>query len=238
MKRLLLIALALILCLGVLAACDEPTTPPAGDTPGTQETPGGGETPTPGDGTPPTDTSTTEDKTAVPESLVLRNVSLDENTTYIMTHNYDAATHIDDVTLVTVYAGNYGTRTQTYIYSYQYDRSSDLWSLIGGKNGLQSDVVSFDPESFIGKTFEGSYSQADSGQYSIQVTNLDLKNEKITVKYSISVQNYGLLSKTEILSIFPFSDGSGYGFEIHYTRSMVVRYFITFTLDLNKGIYA
>ena len=51
MKKLLLITLALILCLGILAACDEPTEPPAGDTPGTQETPGGDETP--GGGEPP-----------------------------------------------------------------------------------------------------------------------------------------------------------------------------------------
>lgn len=43
MKKLLLVLFALVLGLGVLAACDEPTTPPAGDTPGTQETPGGGE---------------------------------------------------------------------------------------------------------------------------------------------------------------------------------------------------
>lgn len=39
MKKLLLFLLALILCLGVLAACDDSTTPSTGETPGGDETP-------------------------------------------------------------------------------------------------------------------------------------------------------------------------------------------------------
>ncbi len=53
MKKLSLLLLALLLCLCVLASCDEPTTPPEGETPGGEVTPGGNETQKPDDGETP-----------------------------------------------------------------------------------------------------------------------------------------------------------------------------------------
>lgn len=159
--------------------------------------------------------------------------------TYEINHNYEKATYIDDVELITYYSGDFGVRTKNYTYAYQYDKSSDLWSLIGTDNGLQSDVTTLNPKAYIGKSFEGRFDQADSGQYFIKVRDLDLTNKTITIDYSLEFDDGETVSKTAVTTAMgTFSDGSGFGFDINYMRSMVVMFFVTFSLDLIEGICA
>ena len=172
----------------------------------------------------------------VPDSLILRNVSVEENVTYDINHKYDSETHIDDVELVTSYNGDFGVQTKTYTYSYQYDQSSDLWSLIGNSNGLQSDSTTLDPNAFIGKSFKGRFAKAYSGQYNIYARDLDLTNKIITIDYTIIFDDGDVLYNTATTDIVSFSDGTGLGFNIEYTRSFVVRFGISFSLDMFEGI--
>lgn len=185
-------------------------------------------------------TAPSEEVNEVPESVVLRNISIDENATYSITHNYDSASHIDDVELITCYNGEYGTRTTTYTYAYQYDKSSDLWSLIGGNNGMVSDVITLSEESYKNNNyFSGDFNQVHNGTYSIMVESLDLANNKATVTYAITFDDdMSTLYSTETFELDTANDGKSLCFVIPYTRSMVVRFELIFVLDMDVGLRA
>ena len=173
----------------------------------------------------------------VPESLVLRNTPIEDNMTYEINHHYDSSTHIDDIELITSYKGAFGVQTKTYTYAYQYDKNSDLWSLISDDDGLQSDVTSLDPKAYIGKSFEGRFEHTHSGEYQIAVRDLDLSNETITIDYLLIFDNQEVFSSTaETVSILPMTNGE-LGFTIEYSWS-IVRFFVPFWLDLLEGVSA
>ena len=181
-----------------------------------------------------------EEITGVPESVVLREVTLDENVTYNISHHYDPASHIDDVELTTCYNGKYGTQTTTYTYAYQYNKSTDLWTLIDKNNGMQNTATTFNNESLKREyIFSGDFNQAHSGTYTIFVENLDLSNMKADLSYSINFNDNsaGLYSRNTF-DIYTTKDGKNLFFVIPYTRSFVVRFELTFVFDIDIGIRA
>lgn len=176
----------------------------------------------------------------VPESLILRNVSIGENVTYEITHNYDAATHIDDVLLTTSYNSAFGVQTMTYTYAYQYNRLTDLWTLIDGNNGLQSDTITFSKESYMNNCrFTGEFDQNHKGSYTITIKDLDLTGKTATIEYFVMFSDdYSILSDTKTFELLTTQDGKGLGFVIPYTRSRVVMFRLVFLLDIDTGLQA
>ena len=174
----------------------------------------------------------------VPASIVLRNVSIPENETYEIIHNYDSTTYIDDVELITIYSGKFGIQTKKYTYSYQYNRSTDLWSLISGNNGKQSDVINFVDDVYLNKEFTGKFNRYHSGSYSVTIKDIDFDNKKVEVDYLLTFDdNSGALFDIKTFELRNTNTGE-LCFVIPYKRSMVVSFEQVFVFDIDKGLYA
>lgn len=174
----------------------------------------------------------------VPDSLILREFQIDENQTYKINHDYDSATHIDDVELLITSKGNYGTKTTTFTCSYQYNKSTDLWTVYNEDNTTRNDIITLDAKKFIGTSFEGRFSQNHKGNYYIKVNALDLDNKTINITYTIIFDDGEILQDTREINIVSFNNETELGFIIGYKRSMVVMFELSFSLDLTKGISA
>lgn len=174
----------------------------------------------------------------VPESLVLRNITIPENVTYEIIHKYDSATHIDDVELITSYTGKFGTKTQKYVYSYQYDKSTDLWTLMSGNNGLQSDITVFDENKYLNNEFTGKFNGAHSGKYRIIINEIDFDKKKVAVEYLLIFDDTSdVLTNTKSFDICNTTTDK-LCFAIPYKRSMVVSFEQLFIFDIDNGFCA
>ncbi|MBQ9354756.1 MAG: hypothetical protein IJT84_03630 [Clostridia bacterium] len=175
----------------------------------------------------------------VPDSLVLRNVSIPNNFTYNIIHNYDSASHIDDVVLTAYHKARFGTHTKEYTYSYIYDKSSDLWSILNGESGFESENISFNSESFKSAgAFTGRFNRYESGSYEITIKDIDFDAKKATISYYLIFDSDSMvLQGTKAFEISKTTSGN-IGIFIDYTRSMVVQFDQLFLFDIEKGLYA
>lgn len=176
--------------------------------------------------------------TGVPESVVLREIELEEGDTYTLTHHYDAPSHIDDVTVTVTSKKKYGEETTTYTYAYQYDRSSDLWSQLRA-DCEESSAFQLNEDAFIGKTFEGRFKRYHTGSYVIRVKDVDFTAGTVRADYTILFDDgepplFG--DKTFQLQVG--QDEKTFCFFIPYTRSIVVMFDQVFIFDMEKGLHA
>lgn len=194
----------------------------------------------------PTTTANTVETTAayveprgVPDSVILRNAYVPENTTYEIEHNYDSDAHIDDVLLTMYYNANFGTEITTCSYAYQYDRSSDLWELIDERKEQNDRSVSFDEEAYQNNSpFIGNTNEYHNCEYSISVLDIDIENMKAKIEYSVDFSSSSVpdLSNSATVELWCSNDGEGPYFVIPYSRSIVVRDEILFMLSIDEGI--
>lgn len=100
----------------------------------------------------------------VPDTIVFEQVRYQYETlsyyvlspSYQISHNVDKTTHIDTVTVQMLARGEYGTETDTIYLQYQYNRASDLWTLIA--EGEWEKELKLDQEALIGIwELEGDY---------------------------------------------------------------------------------
>ena len=126
---------------------------------------------------------------SVPDTVVLSNVSLSSETTYEISHSYDADAHIDEVTLTLYDKVAFGTETTTCTYTYQYDRSSDSWELLSENTGGNA-FSTFDIEALLDKaTFEGKTNEYHGCTYTISVLEIDIENLTIKIKYKLKFKS-------------------------------------------------
>ena len=177
--------------------------------------------------------------TGVPDTIILRNVSIPENATYEIAHNYDPVSHIDDAVLTIYDKKTFGTEITTYSYAYQYDRSSDLWDLLDESKVKELCSVSFDKDAYINNSpFTGRVKEYHDCKYSISILDINLETMSAQIKYSVkfssdSVQN---LNSTSTVELWYADNGSGPYFIIPYRRSIVVRDSMYFMLTIDGGI--
>lgn len=184
-------------------------------------------------------TSDYVEPSGVPDSVILRNVSLPENTTYEIVHNYDASSHIDDALLMIHFNSAFGSETETYSYAYQYNRSTDLWELLDESNGQKTCSISFDKEAYLTKSpFTGSTNDYHNCTYSISVLDIDIENMNATIRYSLHFSRDSIqdLNSSATVELWYADDGDGPYFEIPYTRSIVVQDRMYFMLSIDEGI--
>lgn len=174
----------------------------------------------------------------VPESVIMRNISVSDEATYEIIHDYDLTSHIDDAQVLVNYQGKFGTRTITYAYSYQYDKSADLWSLIGNNNGLQSDKTNLDEQAYLDtRDFTGDFNLYDSGTFDITIEAIDLTNRTIKVNYLLIFDNNQVTSGNDTFEIYENDSGLIY-FSIPYHLSWYWESSQWFILNIVNGISA
>lgn len=135
------------------------------------------------------------DNNGVPESVVLREArSLTEDyTSYKIKHNVDTAAHIDDVELELYFEGDYGKETITTSYSYQYNKSNDLWTLL--EEGDVSSKYVINENTYISSSpCTGKGNGRYSFNYSINFEEFNTDACTATISYIIdfdgSIHNY------------------------------------------------
>lgn len=176
----------------------------------------------------------------VPDSVILRNVSIPENTTYEISHSYDADSHIDDVVLTMYYKGDFGTQITSYSYKYQYDQCSNLWELLGAKEEEDYHSVTFDKEAFLNKSpFTGNANEYHNCTYSISVLDIDMENMEAKIQYIVDFSSSSVqdLNNTATVELWYTNTGKGPCFTIPYKRSMVVMDQMHFMLGIDEGIW-
>lgn len=233
LKRLsLTICLFLIIC-NVLGGC---STPPNNSSQSTQI--GKESTPLSTESGNVTTELTNEEK-GVPDSVVLRNTTYAPDfVDYEVNHNVDTAAHIDDLKLVLHYAGNYGTKTITIPYTYQYDKGSDLWTLLHSGDGVGKHYIN--KTSYIDNSpFTGEKS---TFSYSISFHEIDTAQMTATISYDITFKHKNtVISGKKTVPIIESGGTFNSHFLIEYTEESFLGYTkenLWFWFNIDTGISA
>ena len=96
-------------------------------------------------------------------------------------HNYDAKSHIDTVLVTLTDEGYYGTRSFQIELKYQYNRSSDLWSLFAESEWEDEYAYTYT----FNDNILGEWNIDDYGD-NIQVTITDIDSTNVTAKCTVS----------------------------------------------------
>lgn len=141
-------------------------------------------------GVPESDIPSTYSKeiSGVPESVLLRDAGdLTQNcTNYKIEHNVDTAAHIDDLQLITIYKGRYGTKTLTTPYSYIYDKSTDIWTLMD--TGSADAVYSVNKQAYIDSSPWTGRKSMNGWWYQYSITIHKIDESSVTVSYHIDFE--------------------------------------------------
>ena len=125
----------------------------------------------------------------VPESVLLRDAgNLTQNcSNYKIKHNVDTAAHIDDLQLITIHKGPYGTKTLTTPYTYMYDKSTDIWTLID--TGFSDAVYSVDKQAYIASSPWTGRESMNGWWYQYSITIHKIDESSVTVSYRIDFEH-------------------------------------------------
>lgn len=172
----------------------------------------------------------------VPDSVVLRSVTVPDGFTHKIVHHYDKASHIDDIELIATYQGKYGTQTRTYAISYQYDKSTDIWSQISNLSGEYTESFSFSEEAYLEHpNFSGEFNYYHSGTYDITIQEIDFENRIAKVSYLLLFDDNRVASSTETMEIYVNDYGVMF-ISVPYQRSSVVKFEQPFVFNVETGL--
>lgn len=155
----------------------------------------------------------TNESGGVPDSLVLSDLSyikgdylLDGD--YSLSHNIDSDAHIDTVYIQflneeTEYARQY----RILSCRYQYDKSTDLWTLLGYGGWVSrtelKDAI-FSQETWTG--FSDNPLKSNQFSYSIMVDRIDLDTMTITLTNYVLIYNHGTVSQNTPVTLNLYYD--------------------------------
>lgn len=112
-------------------------------------------------------------------------------------HSYDSKSRTDSATLILKAQGNYGNCSSSCDAVFQYNRSSDTWSLLSAKEWTEPSYM-FNDE-LVGKWTVGSTLGNKDESYEFEITSV--KNDKITLNYKLSKVVYGGFSGDALLEL-------------------------------------
>lgn len=139
----------------------------------------------------------------VPDSQVLfsANINVDNANRYEIIHDYDTDTHVDSVEIVLYYEDHFGTITTRFPYWFQYDRASDLWTII--REGVRTTEHEIDEEAYRGYCFYGTDENwIHPYDYSIEFIDIDTAQMTATIYYEITFyDNIPSLRDTQTVEI-------------------------------------
>lgn len=121
------------------------------------------------------------------------------NSDYVMSkeieHSYDSESHTDSATLLTKAESNYGSYISTCDAIFQYDRSSDTWSVLSAEEWTQPVYTFYD--NLVRTWNVGNTLGGDRDSYEIEITSV--QDDSISLNYKISNIVYGGLFAGDVL---------------------------------------
>lgn len=126
------------------------------------------------------------DYKGVPDSVVLREAEsqVENYTNYKINHKIDTAAHIDDIELELYNEGAYGTETIATSYSYQYNKATDLWTLLQAGDFSYKYVI--DENAYISSSpCTGAVNGPYSFNYSISFEAFNADTHMASISYMI-----------------------------------------------------
>lgn len=115
-----------------------------------------------------------------------------ESSTQVI-HSFNEKTHMDSTTVVSTYTGDYGSFITTCEAVFQYDRTSDLWSLV--RRSEWSDPEYKYSDSLVGKWNVGSPFGL-SGDYLIEI--ISVSDDMIELRCTISKTVYDMFENAQL----------------------------------------
>lgn len=175
----------------------------------------------------------------VPDSVICRdaNYDIDSAAKYDVIHNVDTDAHIDDAQLKLVYKGDYGTKTITVPYSYEYSKSDDSWTLLE-KGDATSEYV-LDEKAYKEKSpFLGKIEGSRECTYSITFQKINMEEMYAVISYDIDFAKKSIPDISGFTTV-ALEDSYGLYFLIEYTYPGAWssdQETLWFWLNIDKGI--
>lgn len=133
----------------------------------------------------------TTSKSGVPEALVKDDLDKkfgSAKISYSISHNMDASTNIDTVTVKVTTTKTYCKEHLIGTCKYRYNKSDDTWDAYG-KQQWKTSRVEYLVSAYT-KKWDGNFK--NGGSYSIKITDIDFSDEKITGTFTGSKQTISL----------------------------------------------
>lgn len=157
------------------------------------------------------------EKNGVSESVILNSSIYDVNATKLeIIHDVDTDAHLDHVQVILNYESEYGIREDSISCLYQYDKSSDLWSLQDREETITQ--FNYNTQKLISSSpWTGTTSFPDSCTYSIAIHEIDTVNMTAKVFCDINFDDAAIadiheLQTVDLINYFPHL-----GFGVRYT---------------------
>lgn len=129
------------------------------------------------------------EKKGVPESIVLHDVAevlenIEVDYQLKIEHSVDTSSHIDNATIILKYETDYTKQIGMVNCRYQYDKSSDIWTLLEieewtWETELKESFTEIQP--YMGSSIYETYN------YALYIDVIDIENMTITCSYIVNI---------------------------------------------------
>lgn len=168
----------------------------------------------------------------VPESVIFLTTDIDVDTAdrYTVTHNYDTDAYTDNVELTLYYEGPYGMDTSCHHLWYQYDKTSDLWTLIKEDDAIYEEEINAD--AYMNSSPWVGRDENIGCDYSVFFYDIDTDQMTVDIGYNIVFDNNSI-PRSYNSGIFELS--YGYCIDLPYETAYGTEY-LTLVFDRNVGL--
>lgn len=164
------------------------------------------------------------EKNGVPNSVFERDAAdiLGNCTHYEASHHVDTDAHTDSVHLTVSKEGQYGKITTNAEYLYQYNKSSDLWTMLGG--GILTTEHSLNEDAYVSSSpwiGQEDFHTWGNGNFQYRIDIHQLSSSQIKYSFSIDFEDEDFqdINHTDPITATLSSHGDTLMFTIHLSEA-------------------